>query len=41
MIELSGDSINFRDIITIDKYEEENNFEYGSVESVAIETFST
>jgi hypothetical protein len=40
LIELSGDSINFRDIITIDKYEEENNFEYGSVESVAIETFS-
>jgi hypothetical protein len=37
LIELSGDSINFREIITIDKYERENNFEYGYVESVAIE----
>ena len=37
LIELNGSSISFRDIITIDRYERENNFEYGFAESVALE----
>ena len=37
LIELNGNSISFRDIITIDKYEGENYFEYGFAESVALE----
>lgn len=37
LIEVNGNTINLRDIVTIHKFDEPNYFEYGWVESVAID----